>query len=665
MAINTKPRRQAALADQPLVFPDASLANSQDRAWMLLAYFDPAGGEADPLAPVGGSIHEELNTELYFSGTAVTSPESLVGWNVSLAGRRYLIDVKQYQRSTLSSTAPQQDSGAEPGENSLSREGFWSREQIDFRHGAGQRFFDAVGSDRARFLESKGVDPWDINKLSLLPDTERKMASANTNLDTFKAGVYLYFVDGSNLRYTADPTVESPVFTTVAMGGTILDVTTDGDRIYCALGGGGLKVVNVGSPAAPTTLGASTPTLVEFANGRLIGANGNQLYEISSTGTTTTIRNDPRSTWTWEAVAGSPTAIFAAGTVGQRSEFYATAAVDTSTALSPPKFAGQLPFGETALSLSSYAGVVVIGTSKGVRVATVENSSLIYGELIEIPAGVDALSPHDRFCWFGWTNYGSSTGLGRVDLSLSTSDETFVPAWASDLQARATQGAVTGIATFGDRRYFAVSASGLWGETIYKVPSGTIESGQVRYGVLAHKLFTGVELRHEPLMGQIGAEAVAIDGTARALGLSSIPGEAECVLADAQVSGLSMSLRLTLVRDVTDPTDGPQIRAWVLTALPRPKRVTEFILPLILKTEVTNLAGAMEAFDPLGEVQFLDALASSSELVTYQEGAASYVVRVDSVAVADGGIRSWQDERGSGSTWYEATVFVRLLSKES
>lgn len=664
MAIDSKPRRQAALLDQPLVFPDGSLANAQDRAWMLLSYFDPAGSVADPLAPVGGSIHEELNTELFFSEVAVASAQSLVGWNVSLAGHRYLIDVTKYQRSTLGSSAPQQDTSAEPGENSLSREGFWSRQQVDWRHGAGQRFFDAEGADRARFLQSTGTDPWTPYELDLLNDVEQKRASVNTNLECFEVGGKLWMVDGANLLYTTDPTVQTPTFTSLAAGATILDVTTDGDRIYLALGGSGLKTVNVSTPATPATLGVLTPNLVQFANGRLIGAAGKLLYEIKADGTKVDIRDDPRSAFTWVAVTGSPTAIFAAGTVGQRSEFYAVTATDTATNLGAPRFAGHLPFGETIRTLISYAQIVAIGTSAGLRGATVDNNTINYGELIAIPGGVDALSPHGQFCWFSWSDYGSSTGLGRADLSVSTSEETFVPAWASDLQARNTQGTVKGVCTFGDRRYFTASGSGLWGETIYKVPFGTIETGQIRYGTLAHKLFTSVALRHEPLAGQIGAEVIGLDGSSRSLGLSTIPGDLECELADAQVAGLSMSLRLTLVRDI-DATKGPRIRAWTLSALPRPKRVTEFIVPLILKSRVTDLANIPARFDPLAEVQFLEGLASSSELVTYQEGSASYTVRVDTVAIPEQGVRSWQDDSSEG-VWFECSpVYVRLLSKES
>lgn len=613
-----------------------------------------------------GSIDDELDADFFGSDVGVV--EDLGGWHVALNGRTYLIDVTKYERAILDSNTPQTDDAAQPGEKSLSRLGFWPREQTDWSHGAGQELFDdPEESDRRRFFASKGMDVWVRGQLCLLPGTDLKLASTEDNLTCFDVGDRLYVVDGINLRFTADPTPDTPSFTTVNCDNAIVDWTTDGNRIYLAFGGANvLKVVDVGG-AVDTTLGAATPDIVEFANGRLIGADGKILYELDSVGVPTTIRDDPRSGWLWRAVVGHPEAIFAAGTVNDLSEFYAVTPSPTDTALTAPVFAGSLRRGETVVSLAQYQGLVVIGTSDGIRVATVTDRKLSIGELIEIPGDVRAMSVFGRFCWFTWTNYDTdSTGLGRLDLSVVTSPDTFVPAWASDImagtEAAPIQGVSSGVAQHNGRRYFTIVESGVWGETGDLVADGFLDSGDIRYGVLADKIFTGVEIQHDPLEGSVGAVVTFNDDTSRSLGVGNAASSVASVLDEAQGSGLSVSLRIIADRATSPLTAGPCIRSWILNALPRPRRVTEIVLPLILKTRVVSLRNVDTEFDPLEEVRRLDALASSAELVTYQEGDATYQVRVSSVAIGAEGVRSWTQD---GTRWFQATVLVRLLTKES
>lgn|GEM_PF-1714155 len=662
MAINTRDRRHVALLDQAVIFPDVGAEDAQDRAWMLRSYYSALGAEAPGFLTGGGSIDDDLDADFFGAVGGAASEKSLVGWNVALNGRTYLIDVLRYQRTILDSNTPQTDDASEAGEKSLSRMGFWHREQTDWTEGAGQELFDVETSSRKRFLRSKGFDPWVRGQLCLHPDTSRKLVSSATNLDTFEVGGRLYIVDGQFLRNTTDPTLESPTFSSVDCDNTIIDVTTDGNRIFLAFGGVNvLKVVDVGG-STDSTLGAATPDIVQFANGRLIGADGKLLYEISSTGTTTTIRDDPRTGWAWKAIVGHPEAIFAAGTANDVSEFYAITPSATDTALTAPVFAGDLPRGETINVMAQYQGLVILGTSLGLRVATVTERKLSIGELIEVPGGVKSLDVFGRFCWFGWTNYDTiSTGMGRADLSVVTSPDTFVPAYASDMMAT-TQGAVTGIARHNGRTYFAVSASGIWGESQYQAIRGDLEVGDIRYSVLADKIFTGVEIHHDALAGAVGATIRFADDFERSLGSNDANGSVVSVLDQAAGVGRSASLTITAFRDVADPTTGPCIRSWVLNSLPRPKRVTEIILPIVLKTKVRTLREVDEPQDPLEEVRLLDALASSNQLVVYQEGDATYQVRVSSVAIDEGGATSWSD---SGDIWFQSTVLVRLLTKET
>lgn len=675
MAIDTKPRRHVALADQQVIFPDSpgNLDTPVQRANALGHYYSAVTLPPSVAQPGAGSIDDSLDADFYGGTVSIAGIDSLAGFFVALDGEPYLIDLQHYQQNILDSTTPQTDDAAEPGEKSLSRGGFWARVQTDWSFGAGQDLFDVATSNRARFHESKDTDPWTPNQISLLHATALRRASiSNTNLKVYAVGGFLYFVDGDILRYTANPDVEAPTFaSTAARPAQITSITSDGNQIFIALGTANAIQAGAINSTTFAAFGTTMPSIVHYANGRLFAATGAEVYELSGTGVKATIKTDPRAGWTWTAIAGMPSAVFFAGAVADVSEIFAVTVDPATGNLLPLVWAGALPYGETVRCMVGYppAGVVVIGTSKGLRVARVDGQSLAIGERIDIPGGVNAVAVRDRFCWFTWTNPDtSSTGLGRADLSVSTSDVTDVPAYAMDVQASGAQGTVSSVALFGDRAYFSVlgASGGLWAQNQYLVPEGFVRAGRVRYGVLPDKIFTGVEIHHEPLNGKIAAEVEFDDFTTRGLGIGGSQGSVVTVLDDAGGAGLSACLRLSLTRSDGDPTLGPVLHAWVLNAIPRPPRVTEIILPIILRTQLTDLRNRTIAADPLTQYRKLEALASSTSLVLLQFGAASYTVRVAGIAIPEGAVRSWMDDPfGRLGQWVETTAYVRLLSKEA
>lgn len=620
-----------------------------------------------------GSISDGLSADFYGSTAGVASSDDLARLHVAVDGRQYLIDVRRYSRTILDSQSPQSDDAAEAGEKSLSRAGYWVREQTDWSHGAGQRLFDAPTSSRLRFESSHGVEVFERDQLSLLHDTALRHSTTETNVDCFAVGGYLYVVDANFLRFTNDPDVATPTFTSVDFTDNIVDWTTDGDRIYVTFGAAlPPKVVNVGGTTV-STLGAETPDIIGYANGRLVAADGATLYELDSLGAkigATDIRVDPRSSAVWTGITGAPSAIFVGLNAGDVGEIYAMTVDDATTALTAPVYAGGLPYGETVRCLAAYppGNVVVIGTSKGLRIAVVDGLSLHFGERIDVDGGVNAVALRDRFAWFTWTNPRlDTTGVGRVDLSVSTSVDTFVPAYAEDVQADGITGTVRGVAVLQgassdrERAYFAVLSSGVWGESDDLVAQGTVESGHMRFGVLPAKIFTSLEVHHEPDVGSVGAAITYDNGSSQFLGGGPTGGKTLTSLSAGSGGALSASLALLLTRDGTDATLGPTVRAWEMSALPRPRRVLEVILPILLYTRVEDLRGHEQHYEPLTEIRRFEGLAATSRLVTYQEGDDTRKVRVASVAVPEGGVRSWQRE---GVRWFETLVMLRLLSKE-
>jgi len=579
---------------------------------------------------------------------------------VSIGARSYLMDLKQYQRRTIPPIRPPQDSSNEPGEQSLSQEGLWRRSQQSFHLGAGQEYFDDADSVRQRFWTSKGVNPWTRKHLTLLNDTELKRASANTNLRVLLVGTRLYIADGSSIYFIATPadaawTVAGNLIDSTAGGSAVASITTDGAKVWAAVGTTGIRETVAGSTSA-TTLAAGTYTLVGYVNGRLLAANANVLFEISRAGTPTTIWTHPNPNFLWAGIAAAPNAAYVWGTSADRSDIYSVTTLDATGALAAPVLAASLPDGETLNSIEFYSGVLLLATSRGLRLAGIgSNNTITHGPAISI-GNVRATEAQGEYVWFGWTNYDAvSTGLGRADLSSLVSE--LVPAYASDLMATA-QGNVLSIATYGTRRYFAVSGVGFYGETATLVASGTFNTGKIRYGTTEKKAATSLDLRHDPLPtgSSIQASVITEDGISTSVGASDVPNSL------SPTSPLSMTVQrseaiqvvLTLIRA---SVLGPSLNRWTLYSRVTPVLSDEIIAPLIIHDYVLTESGEGQGipFSPLNEYLYLKNLADTKALQIYQEGALSWNVYVSELELKPS---DWSAD----DSFFNGTILVRMIT---
>lgn len=602
-------------------------------------------------------------------GAGGTTSERVPGFlPVALSGHEYLIDPRQYRRRTVPATREAIDQSAEAGEQSLNPSGLWRRSQSDWSLGAGQEFFDRPDSVRNRFWSSKGVDPWTRYGLSMLASTSRRRSTAETNLAllsvTVSGTTYLYFADGSDLGFVTDPTAAAWSATTIDAGGDIADLATDGRYVYVARSGAALQrsVIGAGTMAA---FGASEPTLVAVANGRLIVAVANALKELDNAGAVaSTILTHLNADFTWTAVSPAPNGIYAGGNAGDRAEVYRIT-VDTSTGgLAVPIPACSLPPGETLNDLCFDPGserAMLLATSAGLRLAVIDdNGGLSYGPPIEVDGGVGTVDPQGRFVFFGWSDFdATSTGLGRADLSVTT--QPLVPAWSTDLMA-ATQGDVAAIATAGGRRYFAVDGVGFYGQDTTKVATAEMRAGWLDYGTVDRKVLSSFDLRHDALAGSVAAslhleaDDTASGGTHVDVGTSDAAGSfgPTTPFGAGQGRAERVQVHLEFARG-DDTTAGPTLRRWTLRAIPAPTRTDEIILPIILRTKVAARNGADEPFEVLDEFLFLKGLEEAGAAVTYQEGTSTYQVKVDQIEVQP---EKWTDD----GTFFESLLMVRLLT---
>lgn len=503
-----------------------------------------------------------------------TSGDQGVGtvYSVALAGIPFLLDYEKerpYKWGYLPTRKEQQDTSSEPGEQSLST-GYWRRSRSSWHLGAGQEYLDTDDSVAQRFYTSKGVDPWTKNKLMLLGDTEEKRSSANTNLKVIKAGVYLYMVDGTSVVFTADPTPTSPTFTSVTgITGTPGDITSDGTRTYIA-SNGNIYRANIGTAAHTSWSTVTAVDQIGIANGYFLAGAANALYVLDASGTETA--KTPTSQYadgaglSWVAFASGPVGPLAAAKAGEKGLIFVGVVDDADGSLDYFALAAELPDGETVETIATYLGTtIIIGTSRGVRVGILDGATITYGPLISTGQPCQALEPEDSFVYFGWPAFDAdSSGIGRLDLSEFTIAAR--PAYASDLMADVT-GNVTGIATFGTKRYFVVSGEGLYGETTDKVESGYLRTGQVRWNTLELKHLKKVLVRCQPLDGTIEVQTSLDEGTFTSSGIFTTQDGTDHEY-DVASNCFHFELKLILSRSSTDETLGPVVTGWIALGLP-------------------------------------------------------------------------------------------------
>lgn len=481
-----------------------------------------------------------------------------------------------FRRSTLPSIRAQADSGALASEASLSRDGLWRRSVETFHRGAGQLTLDREESLPARFNTSKGVDVWTPYELSLLQATDQKRTSANTNLALMPAGARLYLTDGTSVLYTTSITPDSPTWTalTGVSATAASSITSDGYNVWTAHGADWIYSTNTGTGAmsAYVTSGAGV-SLVAFVKGRLMaagsGADKHKVYNIVAGGAMpAALVTHPNTDFTWTAFAEGQRDIYMAGFSGDKSEIWRIRIKSDGSALDVGFHAVPgYPDGEIIRSLGSYLGYILIGTDKGVRLAQSDtNGDLVVGALIETTAAVSCFEGQGKYAWYGLTNYdATSTGLGRANLDRGELNGT-APPYASDLMATA-QGAVTSVATFQSLRVFAVSASGVHAETTTYVASGTLDTGQITFGLSEPKTLVTATVRHKPIeAGESVALSMSVDqGSFTNLGTSSTVGATGPSANYTAQNRLAQSceVRLTLTAGTSSLTTPEVVRATI------------------------------------------------------------------------------------------------------
>ena len=615
---------------------------------------------------------------------------------VQLDGTAFLVDTREYSRTTVPALREQRDNSAEAGENALDTSGAWTRSQTDWSYGAGQTHFDLDDSDRRRFASSTGIDPWTKGEITLLPITEEKLNATTSNLLVQRMGTYLYATHAETAEFTTSATPTSPSWTNFVARATyqIADITSDGTNIYFAFGSGAaIAKATLGASAidaAWPTSGTQAADIIQVAAGRLIGALGANIFEIGANGDKLSSSLDYTPTLastTWVSVTGGPSGIFAAANTDDTGSIYHIDVSTTDGSLQTPVVGGQLPRGETINQILAYGEVLLIATTEGLRTALIDTNSnaVTIGPVIEEGGEAYGLEAEGRFVWWG----GSSGQIYRADLSRFTS--TLVPAWASDLVSTGASGNVNSIARFGNKTYFGAATDGVYGEsgTGVKVATGTLNIGEVAWSTVAPKLLRNVTVRQSrdqfdstttyrqaaPFAYNQGAS------TFRGTQVSVMPGTVKFKATNdnnavsevgplstgvpldfdfASESSVSYNFEMILTRDTSNTTLAPIIEDWVTSCIATPDRVDEIIAPIILRRQVltSRNSGSPIMFDSATIFNTLRSRMEAGVTVDYIEGTRAEKVTIERLSMRP-------DRISDNGDWWEGTLVVRLLTVPS
>lgn len=560
-----------------------------------------------------------------------------------IGDHRYELELALLAWRPVDTLREQTDQGQEPGEGSLSNRALWRRTGRDFREGAGQAFFDEdETSSRRRFFESKGIDCWDPRALSLLPDTALMgSASAASTMQLVAAGGVLYFLDGTVLRYSTNGTSWAG---TVNMSGQtpIYIAPGNGTRLWVSIGTA-IWYVDAGDPTGYNYTGQQSD-VVAWVNNRLVFANDNYIHESTSGGASSLeIWTHTNSAWRFTQLLPTPDALYMGGNLGGQGYIYRVSVAETGT-WSGVTLAGGLEVGEEFRAMEFYAGVMLVATNLGVRLLIVnDDGSLTRSKFIEEGGEAHAVHAHGKYAWSSWSNYdGLSSGLMRLDLSLFT--DTLVPAFASDLMATA-QGNVVSIATFNEKRYFAVAGAGAYRELTTLVDEGTYDSGWVTFGVSELKSYAQAEVRLAAALGAGDVVRCYVEeenGTLTQV-LSVDEGQLGETGSIDGVDGEAVKVLLTLDRTTAA---GPTVRRWTLRAIPLAFAAEEWFLPVRLST-VVDARGQDVPLNTLEEYRYLAGLRDDKTRVRPKLGdhelARGYIA---ALAADPGYVKKWVERDG-------------------
>jgi hypothetical protein len=591
-----------------------------------------------------------------------------VAYDVAVGGLPFIYainDSRPYIRQTAPFRKDQFDNGNEPGEQSLT--GWWIRSQMSFHSGTGIKFYDPATTDENghyRFADSRGIDVWTKGEATLLNDVDNNhiTTGAVTGTDHQHVNQHTRSIqyNGTNAvllhdEYDVDKIVPgaAPVhFIDYLEGGAepVRAICDDGVFAYWVTNKVESSANKLHMYKKPLT-GSSASTAdevlmftasglviqyatMEFVKDRIVLCVNNKVYEIftNQTSLPSPIYTNTNTNYHYTSVAASGPAIYTSGHSGIYSTIqkYTLASNGSMPVLASAVVAAEMPAGEIVEKLYYYLGYMMIGTSKGVRVAAIndQDGSLRYGPLIlETSQPCYDFAGRDRFVWAA-TGVGSlNGGLTRIDLENDLGELRF--AYANDLEIlQATEHFTTAVAFIGATNKLAFATAhnttngAIYTESNNLVTNGFITTGNIRYGTLEPKNFKRLLGRGEFTYGSMTLETIDKDGN-----------EYDHISYDANIPAIEIgterpenaqeyvAYKFILFRDATDTTKGPTFKGYqakATIATPRQRIVRFPAYCFDVETDRFNTVVGYEG-RASDRIQLLEDIEETGDVIIWQD----------------------------------------------
>ena len=600
---------------------------------------DITEGRGSATASIGRSIAVDLGITADSSVWTNTD----VAYDVALGGMPFIYavsDARPYIRQTAPYKKEQFDNNQEPGEQSLT--GWWIRSQSSFHSGTGIKFYDPSGGETTahRFADSSNVDVFTKGQVTLLKETTNTTTSTGiykllSNVSSSTDVVTAYIPGSTTIKDITTTGSTNSTYATTASA--IVDVVSNGTTLFIA-NATRIFYQTIGSTAALNNHYSTGTAAVKMAwvKQRLVAGIGTSIYELTGAlGTTTLptpVYTHPNSGWTWTSISESGSAIYASGYAGGTSAIYkfVLSALGGMPTLTSGIIAAQLPIGEIINKIESYLGYLVIGTNKGVRVASISdtNGDLSYGPLIieATNTGLD-FAFRNRFVWVTGS-IGGCPGLYRIDLGNEL--ETLRFAYATDTFLSGVSGYATSVDFVGNSNQIAFTTSGSNGialqSTTVLAETGYIKTGKIRYGTLEPKNFKRLIARGsftsgETLLSSVVTNAGGSETEYDHIGYSVNVEPVEVTTSVPAVAQEFLAYKFTFTRDSTDTTLGPTFKGYQAKATIATPRVRVIKFPVYcfdIETDKYNAEVGYEgrAFD---RIRLLEEIEKTGDVITWQD----------------------------------------------
>jgi hypothetical protein len=584
-----------------------------------------------------------------------------IAYDIAIGGLPFILATngeRPYGRRTAPFKKEQFDNTNEPGEQSLT--GWWIRSQMSFHGGSGINFFDPATNDENghyRFADSKGINVWTKGEATLLKNctqghnTTGAIRANGRSFQTVRSikwngnnGVLVhdeYDVDKINVTNPGTPVhfidynagTDAPVYAICNDGTTAYWITNTATKktVY-------KKALTLTSSDANTPMfdevGLITNATMEYIKDRIVMCADNKVYEFAASATAmpTSIYTHPVTSHTYSSITASGPAIYIAGYNGIQSTIqkFTLSTAGSMPTLTSAVVAAELPVGEIVHKIYYYLGYMMIGTSKGIRVATVndQDGSISYGPLIvETSQPCYDFAARDHFVWCA-TSVAGNPGVIRVDLS--TEIETLRFAWANDLYYDGVTGFHTTSCAFaGDtnRLMFSTAFNATDGyiyaeDATTLRTTGYLTTGNIRYGTLEPKNFKRLLARGNYTFGSMTLNTVDANGNEydHISYDSSVP-PVEVTTSNPATAQEYVAYKFVMFRDGTDSSKGPNFKGYqakATIATPRQRLISYFVYCFDEETDKNNSRTGYSgrAYD---RILALESIEEDGDIVTWQD----------------------------------------------